>query len=60
MRTGPLKQGQGAGWLILETKLLSSQQKQRSMEDGFLHLWGEAAYTTLGFFWMALWAFVLG
>jgi hypothetical protein len=30
------------------------------MENGFLHLWGEAAYTTLGFFWMALWAFVLG
>jgi hypothetical protein len=20
------------------------------MENGFLHLWGEAAYTTLGFF----------
>jgi len=30
------------------------------MENDCLHLWGEAAYTTLGFFWMALWAFVLG
>lgn len=29
------------------------------MED-FLGNWGEAAYTTLGFFWMALWAFILG
>ena len=28
--------------------------------DQFLHQWGEAAYTSLGFFWMALWAFVLG
>jgi len=26
----------------------------------FLQTWGEAAYTTIGFFWMALWAFVLG
>ncbi len=26
----------------------------------FLKQWGEAAYTTTGFFWMALWAFVLG
>lgn len=26
----------------------------------FLKNWGEAAYTTTGFFWMALWAFVLG
>ena len=26
----------------------------------FLEHWGEAAYTTIGFFWMALWAFVLG
>ncbi len=26
----------------------------------FLHQWGEAAYTSLGFFWMAMWAFVLG
>jgi len=26
----------------------------------FLQKWGEAAYTSLGFFWMALWAFVLG
>lgn len=28
--------------------------------DQFLHQWGEAAYTSVGFFWMALWAFVLG
>ena len=28
--------------------------------DEFLKQWGEAAYTTAGFFWMALWAFVLG
>jgi hypothetical protein len=26
----------------------------------FVQLWGEAARTTLGFFWMALWAFALG
>ncbi|UKM65537.1 permease [Flavobacteriaceae bacterium GSB9] len=26
----------------------------------FLEKWGEAAYTSLGFFWMAMWAFVLG
>jgi len=26
----------------------------------FLHQWGEAAYTSLGFFWMAVWAFILG
>ncbi|WGK65313.1 permease [Croceiramulus getboli] len=26
----------------------------------FLNQWGEAAYTTVGFFWMALWAFILG
>lgn len=26
----------------------------------FLNQWGHAAHTTLGFFWMALWAFVLG
>jgi len=26
----------------------------------FLEKWGEAAYTTLGFFWMAVWAFILG
>lgn len=26
----------------------------------FYKQWGEAAYTTLGFFWMALWAFILG
>ena len=28
--------------------------------DDFLRQWGEAAYTSTGFFWMALWAFVLG
>jgi len=28
--------------------------------DNFLKQWGEAAYTSIGFFWMALWAFVLG
>lgn len=28
--------------------------------DTFLRQWGEAAYTTAGFFWMALWAFALG
>ena len=28
--------------------------------DTFLRSWAEAARTTLGFFWMALWAFVLG
>lgn len=26
----------------------------------FLKLWGESAYTTLGFFWMAFWAFCFG
>ncbi|RWU09349.1 permease [Pseudidiomarina gelatinasegens] len=26
----------------------------------FITAWGESAYTSLGFFWMALWAFVLG
>jgi len=26
----------------------------------FLQKWTEAAYTSLGFFWMAMWAFVLG
>ncbi len=26
----------------------------------FFKQWGEAAYTTTGFFWMALWAFALG
>lgn len=26
----------------------------------FLQQWGEAAYTSIGFFWMALWAFILG
>jgi uncharacterized membrane protein YraQ (UPF0718 family) len=30
------------------------------MQHGFVHAWGRAAYTTLGFFCMALWAFVLG
>ena len=29
------------------------------MQD-FLEKWGEAAYTSTGFFWMALWAFALG
>lgn len=28
--------------------------------NSFLNNWGEAAYTTAGFFWMALWAFILG
>ncbi|MDV6317360.1 permease [Idiomarina sp. HP20-50] len=28
--------------------------------ENFISLWGESAYTSLGFFWMALWAFVLG
>jgi uncharacterized membrane protein YraQ (UPF0718 family) len=28
--------------------------------NNFLKQWGEAAYTTAGFFWMALWAFILG
>lgn len=28
--------------------------------NGFMKQWGEAAYTSIGFFWMALWAFVLG
>lgn len=28
--------------------------------DYLLNTWGESAYTSLGFFWMALWAFVLG
>lgn len=28
--------------------------------DAFLKQWSEAAYTSVGFFWMALWAFVLG
>jgi uncharacterized membrane protein YraQ (UPF0718 family) len=30
------------------------------MSDSFFTDWGEAAYTTIGFFWMALWAFALG
>ncbi|HCY83525.1 MAG TPA: permease [Desulfobacteraceae bacterium] len=28
--------------------------------DLFLRRWGESAHTSLGFFWMALWAFALG
>ncbi len=28
--------------------------------NNFLKLWAEAAYTTVGLFWMALWAFALG
>lgn len=28
--------------------------------NSFLKQWGEAANTTLGFFWMAIWAFALG
>lgn len=28
--------------------------------ENFLKQWGEAAYTSAGFFWMALWAFILG
>lgn len=28
--------------------------------NDFLKQWSEAAYTTTGFFWMALWAFILG
>jgi uncharacterized membrane protein YraQ (UPF0718 family) len=28
--------------------------------DTFLEQWGNAAQTSLGFFWMALWAFILG
>lgn len=28
--------------------------------ENFLSQWGEAAYTSLGFFWMAFWAFNLG
>lgn len=28
--------------------------------ETFYKQWGEAAYTTTGFFWMALWAFILG
>ena len=27
--------------------------------NSFLNQWAEAAYTSAGFFWMALWAFVL-
>lgn len=30
------------------------------MNNSFLEKWGEAANTTVGFFWMALWAFILG
>src|SRR6056297_6564 len=28
--------------------------------NAFLDQWGQAAHTTTGFFWMALWAFILG
>lgn len=28
--------------------------------DRFIQAWGDAAYTSVGFFWMALWAFILG
>ncbi|MFC3416275.1 permease [Algoriphagus hitonicola] len=28
--------------------------------DKFLENWAQSAYTSLGFFWMALWAFILG
>ncbi|MEZ4801999.1 MAG: permease [Gelidibacter sp.] len=28
--------------------------------DNFLKQWAEAAYTSMGFFWIAIWAFVLG
>ncbi len=28
--------------------------------NSFLKQWGEAAFTAVGFFWMALWAFILG
>jgi len=30
------------------------------MNDGFLELWGQAARTSVGLFWMAFWAFALG
>ncbi|MEO2063143.1 MAG: permease [Christiangramia sp.] len=30
------------------------------MQEDFLSKWGEAANTSAGFFWMALWAFALG
>lgn len=30
------------------------------MQESFFTAWGQAAYTAVGFFWMALWAFVLG
>lgn len=28
--------------------------------DQFIKQWGDAALTSLGFFWMAFWAFALG
>lgn len=28
--------------------------------NDFLSMWGQSAYTSIGFFWMALWAFALG
>lgn len=31
-----------------------------TMENNILTKWGEAANTSVGFFWMALWAFILG
>ncbi len=30
------------------------------MENGFFSAWSEASLTTLGYFWKAFWAFVLG
>ena len=30
------------------------------MSDGFFAAWSEASLTTLGYFWKAFWAFVLG
>jgi len=32
----------------------------QAQSAGFLEQWQSAATTTLGFFWMALWAFILG
>ena len=33
---------------------------QGFLDSQFAQVWGESALTTLGFFWMALWAFCLG
>ncbi len=33
---------------------------EKNLFSAFFKQWGEAAYTTTGFFWMALWAFILG